>query len=447
MKVTIVNCYHDSNKGSSAILWGLIRRLKGTGVVNSISLVSMFQKAHPLYESSLRHIKAEFPEVVVTGAPLPSSHNKHKKIGDMRSPYARLFSVANAAIRLKRLKRVNASLDEACHEIATSDLVLDRGGPFFAGDNRFLNLTLYNNAYPLLVARKFGVPMGFAPGTFGPFASNWGKRFVKKLCEDAAVIMVREPISKDVLVGCDVDANRIVPTVDSAFWVEARQSQRIDRIMRFHSLERGQFIAVTTREWHADRKKKYHEGLAATIDKLVPDYFKKVVLVANMVDPAGHMGDDRRATTELYQLIEKKEYVSVLDEDFAPDELVGLYGQARLVLGTRLHSVIMALAAGTPAVAVSYVGHKTKGVMQAVGFAQYVMELDTFSRESALPLVLSALATDGQVADRIRELRQQGNAVFNASIQRVAAGALMSSRTPPTADRPGHIKAAKQVGC
>ena len=59
MKVTIVNCYHDSNKGSCAILWGLIRRLRQTGLVKSISLVSMFQKDHPFYESSLRHIKAE----------------------------------------------------------------------------------------------------------------------------------------------------------------------------------------------------------------------------------------------------------------------------------------------------------------------------------------------------------------------------------------------------
>lgn len=421
MKVTIVNCYDDSNKGSSAILWGLIRRLQGTGLVNSISLVSMFQKTHPLYESSLRHIKAEFPDIVVTGAPLPGSQaripNNHKENGHIRSPYARLLSVVNAAIKLRCLRRENTILSDAYRELATSDLVLDRGGPFFAAGNRFLNPSLYAYAYPLLVARKLGVPIGFAPGTFGPFASVWARRFVRKLCEDAAFIMVRDPISKDELAGCNVNPNRIALMLDSAFWVKPRLSQRIANIMARHGLERGQFLAVTTNQRYSEQNRKYQRELAATIDTLVPDYFRKAVLVANVVGPGGDVGGDAPATRELYQLTEKKQYISVLDEDFAPDELVGLYGQARLVLGTRLHSVIMALAAGTPVVGVAYAGHKTQGVMQGVGLGKYVMELDTFTRESALSLILSAVSRYGQIEDRIEELRRQGNALFNASLR------------------------------
>jgi polysaccharide pyruvyl transferase WcaK-like protein len=163
--------------------------------------------------------------------------------------------------------------------------------------------------------------------------------------------------------------------------------------------------------------------LAATIDNLVPNYFSKAVLVANMVDAGGGVGGDTRATRELHELVQKKQYVSVLDDDFAPDELVAIYGQARLVLGTRLHSVIMALAAGTPAVAVSYVGHKTEGVMQAVGLGQYLIPFNTFTRESALPLVLSAAAMRGAVADRIENLRREGDEVFNTSIRAIASRA------------------------
>jgi colanic acid/amylovoran biosynthesis protein len=334
-----------------------------------------------------------------------------------------LFSVVNAEIKLRRLKRENAILDDAYRELATSDLVLDRGGPFFAADNRFLNLSLYAFAYPLLVARKFGVPIGFAPGSFGPFASNWAKRFIRDLCEDASVIMVRDPISKTELGNCNIHSSRIVSTLDSAFWVTPRLSDRLKQIMDLHGLEHGQFLAVTTRKWHPDLQTKYHRELAATIDSLVPHYFRKAVLVANMVDSGGHAGGDTQATRELHELIEKKQHVSVLDEDFAPDELVGIYGQARLVLGTRLHSVIMALAGGTPAVAVSYTGHKTQGVMQAVGFERYLMRLDTFTRESALPLLISASSTGNRVTDRIEELRREGNAVFHASLQPLACSA------------------------
>ena len=421
MKVTIVNCYHDSNKGSSAILWGLIRRLQDTGLVKSISLVSMFQKTHPFYESSLRHIRAEFPDVVIVGAPLPRSHeyaaNRYKKIGEIRSPLARLLDVVKASIRLKFLTPEKKFLNDAYHEIAMSDLVVDRGGPFFAANNPLFNLSLYHNAYPLFIAKKFGVAFGFAPGSFGPFASSWSRRLMRKLCEDAAFIMAREPISKDALIGHGVDHNRIILTLDNAFWVDQKLSRKIKLFMKNNDIEPRKFLVVTTRAWYVDQLKKYHQELASTINCVIPRYFQKVVLVPNMIDPIGQMGDDMKATKDLYHLIEKKEYVRVLDEDLPPNELVGFYGQAGLLLGTRLHSVIMALAAGTPAVAVAYSGHKTQGVMQAVDLQQYTMELDTFSSETAFSLLISALSSRIQIQEKIDSLRQEGNAIFNRSLQ------------------------------
>jgi polysaccharide pyruvyl transferase WcaK-like protein len=77
----------------------------------------------------------------------------------------------------------------------------------------------------------------------------------------------------------------------------------------------------------------------------------------------------------------------------------------------------MALAAGTPAVAVAYSGHKTQGVMQAVDLPQYTMELDTFNPETALSLLLSALSSRTQIQEKIDRLRQEGNAIFNASLR------------------------------
>src|SRR5688500_13028730 len=73
VKITIVNCYDDSNKGSSAILWGLLRRLERTGAVDNVSLVSMFEQDHPLFKSAFRHVKTGFPNVVTVGSPLSST--------------------------------------------------------------------------------------------------------------------------------------------------------------------------------------------------------------------------------------------------------------------------------------------------------------------------------------------------------------------------------------
>jgi polysaccharide pyruvyl transferase WcaK-like protein len=317
-------------------------------------------------------------------------------------------------LRLRNLTRDRACLHEGLREIVTSDLVIDRGGPFFAANNRVVNLSLYSFAHPLLVARKFGVPFGFAPGSTGPFASNWSKRFVQKLFGEANFIMVRDDTSKAQLAACGVRPEEISVTLDSAFWVEPNLSARVEQAMAAHGLEPGEFLAVTTRSWYAEQQQRYHRELAETIDALVPTYFRKVVLVSNMVDPTGSMHDDMPATVELYKLIQNKKYVSILGEDFGPHELVGFYGQAKLVLGTRLHSVIMALAAGTPVVAVSYVDHKTHGVMQLVDLHRYTMDLDSFSKEEAISLVLSALTMRDEIGGRIRGLRAKGDTIFGA---------------------------------
>jgi polysaccharide pyruvyl transferase WcaK-like protein len=391
----------------------------------------MFQREHILYGSSFRHIRDGFPNILTFGAPLPSSvesvTNRHKKIGDVKGQSARLLSSSKAAFKLLIGRNDKALLSDSFHAIATSDVVIDRGGPFFAARNRFLNISLYRYAYPLLIARKFGVPFGFAPGSHGPFTSKWSRWFVRKLFDDAAFIMARDAKSKEELVACSINPERIALTLDSAFWVEACMSERVKRAMDVCGLEPGQFLAVTTRQWHADRQRRYHRELAATIDALVPRYFCRAVLVTNVVDPSGQITDDKPATEALFEMIQQKDYVSVLTEDLRPDELVGLYGQAQLVLGTRLHSVIMALAAGTPAVAVSYVGHKTHGLMQLVGLPQYTLDLDTFSGEAAVPLVLSALSTRDQIGERIEKLRQQGNKVFQATFKNVCE---LSELTP-----------------
>src|SRR5262249_36425050 len=152
---------------------------------------------------------------------------------------------------------------------------------------------------------------------------------------DAAFVMVRDKKSQEELRACGVNPERISLTLDSAFWVEPYLSSRVKRVMEARGLESGQFLAVTTRRWPRPQQQRYHRELAETIDYLVPQYFRKAILVANVVDPSDQIADDRQTTRELFELIQQKDYVSTLDDDLGPDELVGLYGQSQLVLGTR----------------------------------------------------------------------------------------------------------------
>jgi hypothetical protein len=59
--------------------------------------------------------------------------------------------------------------------------------------------------------------------------------------------------------------------------------------------------------------------------------------------------------------------------------------------------------------------------MQLVGFPQYTLDLETFCKAAAVPLVLSALSTREALGARIAELRQQGDADFQAAFNNCRA--------------------------
>jgi len=416
LKVTIVNGYHDSNKGSCAIAWGLIRRLERTGLVDSISLVSMLREDSPLFSSGFRHLRENFPEVNFLGSPvigLADYLDRHKTT---RGHSFRQWLWAVSFLRQYLVMNHSSPGRMAAHNpalraILDSDLVVERGGPFFAAGRSPVNPSLYFYALPLLYARRGGIPFGFAPESIGPLANRFARNFVGDLFRDACFISVRENISRATLVKCGVKESSIQTMLDSAFWVKPRHSTRLSSVLSRHGLDRGSFISIVCRQWLEVDQRRYHRELAAVIDRLVPKIFPRAALVLNAYGPLGGP-DDSRATRQLFEYIQKKEYVSLVEEDLAPDELAALYGQADLLLGTRLHSVILSLTGGTPVVAVSYGGPKTRGIMQLLGLDRYVVDINTVDRETIIALMRTAKQEQEPVIKQIPLYRERDDRIF-----------------------------------
>lgn len=58
---------------------------------------------------------------------------------------------------------------------------------------------------------------------------------------------------------------------------------------------------------------------------------------------------------------------NALCEALSPPELIAFYGQSLILVGARLHSILFALIAGTPSIAIAVSKHKTLGIMQILG--------------------------------------------------------------------------------
>jgi polysaccharide pyruvyl transferase WcaK-like protein len=270
-----------------------------------------------------------------------------------------------------------------------------------------------------MLARATQVPYAVMGESVGPLANFWARHLTKSLLEQARLIGVREELSRETLIDAGISPARITTTLDNAFWVKPRRSDRVDQLLREHDLADRGFLAVTCRPW--PDTPRYIPELAGTLDLLVPSRFERAALVANMYDPRGApYVDDRAATGLLYDQVSRKDRVSVIAEDLAPDELASVYGAASVVLGTRLHSVILGLVGGAPVVAVSYSGPKTRGVMRLLGLSDYVLDIETFDRRAASELADAAAARRQAAGATIERLRTNGDALLDELLGQIA---------------------------
>ncbi|MBA2495544.1 MAG: polysaccharide pyruvyl transferase family protein [Acidimicrobiia bacterium] len=405
-----MNCTADHNKGASAISWGLVNRLTRSELVERVTLVA---KETIDGESDYRHTRERFGDTVsLEASPLV-----------VRQRGSKAYSLRNAApllgptlgTYLPAYRRSLARRDRAAEAIATSDVIFSRGGPFFSASGPYhVGLRL---AWPFLYARQGGVPYAIVSEGVGPFDNRWARGFHKWLFEGASLITVRDELSRERLAALGLPPARIQAMLDNAFWVAPSRTTRVDEILSSRRLVPGRFLAVTVRIWGTTAS-TYLPELARAIDKLVPAMFDDVVLVPNTFRPENPGSHDRGSTRTLYELIAHNPRAHLVDVDLTPEELAALYGLSGVTLGTRLHSVILALVGGAPVVAVSYLP-KTNGVMSGLDLGEFVMGIHDFRHERAVELVRRAAVEQrhtSQLLDRRRRDSDEQLQRFLASV-------------------------------
>jgi polysaccharide pyruvyl transferase WcaK-like protein len=109
-----------------------------------------------------------------------------------------------------------------------------------------------------------------------------------------------------------------------------------------------------------------------------------------------------------------------VDTPVTVDDYLRLVNGAQLVLGSRLHALILALTIGTPVIAVSY-ARKVSQQMQDAGLGQFCFDLPTLDRAALLRCIDTLLDRQPQVqADAVRTA-QRFRSELEARFDRLAA--------------------------
>ncbi|HWQ14012.1 MAG TPA: polysaccharide pyruvyl transferase family protein, partial [Roseiflexaceae bacterium] len=210
------------------------------------------------------------------------------------------------------------------------------------------------------------------------------------------------------------------------------------------AIRRAFTVGVTALNWAGQNhtftaQERYEQALAEAIDAIAARG-GAVVLFAQCCGPSA-VEDDRPVARRIYAMLRCKERVLLLDRPLPPRLLQAAYGQMDSFIGTRMHSVILALNAGVPALAVGYL-HKTAGMLAALGLAHRALDIGAVSGAQLLQAFERLQREAGQTGAeaalaRARRVKAALPALLRGAAQRGGSGEARPSPKPTPREREG----------
>lgn len=313
--------------------------------------------------------------------------------------------------------------DEKNAALAACDFFLHGSGPGLVG------------AKEALLAQKAGKPYGFA----GVTLSDAELKTHKDLLAGAKFVFTRDTDSLAALKKAGVREPTMDFGPDATFALDLKDDAAADKLLAEHKLEAGQFLCAVPRlrwtpyweirdtvkpnpersavnEAFADRDHaKLREGIVAWVRETK----RKVFLVPEMT----------YAVTRLKPLLfdplpaDVKPNVAVMDRYWLTGEAGSVYAKAAAVASFEMHSPIMAVANGTPAVHLRQPTDTRKGQMwRDIGLKDWIFEIDDATGKQIAETLL-AIAKDLPAARRTAaKARSYAHEKMAAMIAAIPAG-------------------------
>ena len=284
------------------------------------------------------------------------------------------------------------------------------------------------------LARQAGKPYGFA----GITLSDEEIATHRDLLAGATFVFTRDSESLEALRATGIDGPVLGFGPDATFACDLRDDAAAAALLARHDLEAGRFLCAvprlrwtpyweirpeTTRpnpqrsavnEAFADRD---HAKLRDAIVAWVRETGMRVFVVPEMTYAVA------RLKPLLFDPLPAaiKPGVAVLDRYWLTAEAASVYARAAAVVSFELHSPILAVSAGTPAVHLRQPTDTRKGQMwRDVGLARWLFEIDTSSGEQIAERVVGIgrdLPAARRVAERARAFARERMAVMIGAIR------------------------------
>lgn len=314
------------------------------------------------------------------------------------------------AMLRKRFPRVTLTTDQ--QTIYGCDLLLHGSGPYLTA-HRDVAAWRKDTGKPYGV---YGITMAAAGDPGMKIMRNNGlDAYTKDLLDTASFVFLRDSVSLDVVKDAGVKCPIIEFGPDGAFAADLRNDATADAFLRAHHLEPGKFLCTIPNLRNApywrvkrgyafdDAKHRRNEEMKEHDHAPLRDAITAVVRKTGMkvlVCPE----DSTQMETGKELLVDPlpadvKEKVVWREKFWLTDEALSTYVRSAGLFGSEMHSPIMCIGNGIPAIVCRFKEQTTKGFMwRDIGLGDWLFDLDQEEELARVAPTVLAMAQDPTAA-------------------------------------------------
>jgi colanic acid biosynthesis pyruvyl transferase WcaK len=401
MKLLILGNHTCGNRGDSAILRGLLDAINTLSPDAEVDVMSRYPVSSswllnrpvmgdPLYLQMKAHNNA------------PGMVGRVKKILRRRYQHQVLLSRVTDSGKLRNIA-IAQGFTDFVRLLSGYDAIIQVGGSFFVD---LYGVTQFEHALCTFMAKKPIYMVGHSVGPFQSASFNQVANYVFGHCD---ALYLRESVSLDLMKRSDIDIRKVEKGVDTAWLVDHHSDTFVASYAVQHWLDMAKqqkTVAITLRELAPFDKRlgttqeAYEKAFAGVVNRIIASGWQ-VMALSTCTGIDSYNKDDRMVALNLRQHIQDPSRYHVVMDELNDLEMGKLLGACDLTVGTRLHSAIISMNFGTPAIAINY-EHKSAGIMQQLGMPEMAVDI-----RHLLNGDLEAMAADtlGQLPDLTVRLR------------------------------------------
>jgi colanic acid/amylovoran biosynthesis protein len=289
-----------------------------------------------------------------------------------------------------------------------ADLVAGTPGGYLYSSGRGINLLLV--MYSIHLALLAGKPVYLLPQSIGPIKHSWERWFLRRLLEQVRLVMVREPVSLQLVQACGVQNSQVQLIPDMAFSLPGAAQAEAEAWMNKQGIDardKRPRMGITMVNWGAQnknftRQEIYEKACAAAARWFVERIHGKVIFFPQVWGPTQDQDDRipaRRVAEQLQDLAGAIHYVS---EPLPTSLLKAVYGKMDVFIGTRMHSNIFALSETVPVIAIGY-QHKTRGIASMAGIGEWVIDMQEVNEKVLVDRLAALWEKRAGVSNQLRQ--------------------------------------------